>query len=105
MLEENTFEEDLPRYGALLNEIEESCNQLNGVIKDIKDKVKNGELTNHNNGLDILKIKVIIRFKIRRSNLFPSKKKFFFGIEQNLNFERKGGGIFSIDYLLNFKIA
>lgn len=51
--------EDLPKYGHLLTQIDESVTQISGIIEKLKEQVSMGPLKNHNDGLDILKIKVI----------------------------------------------
>ena len=52
--------EDIPKYGNFIREIDESLDQISGIVQKLNEQVLSGALKNHNDGLDILKIKVII---------------------------------------------
>ena len=51
---------DVPSYSHLLSQIEESADQIQTILTNIKDKISNGPLKNHKDGLDLLNVKVQI---------------------------------------------
>ena len=58
---------DVPKYDLLLREIDESVTNVNSLLTKLKDDLTDGELVNHKDGLDILKIKV---YKLLYENLY-----------------------------------
>lgn len=53
----SVFEEDLPKYGALLNDIDHELDQISEVVKKVDSSIDN-ELSNHKDGLDLFGLKV-----------------------------------------------
>jgi len=52
----SVFEEDLPKYGALLNDIEHELDQLSEVVKKVDSSIEN-ELSNHKDGVELFGLK------------------------------------------------
>ncbi|CAG5107427.1 Oidioi.mRNA.OKI2018_I69.chr1.g3315.t1.cds [Oikopleura dioica] len=52
----SVFEEDLPKYGALLNDIDHELDQISEVVKKVDSSIDN-ELSNHKDGLDLFGLK------------------------------------------------
>lgn len=55
----SVFEEDLPKYGALLNDIDHELDQITEVVKKVDSSIDN-ELSNHKDGLDLFGLKVCL---------------------------------------------
>ena len=55
----SVFEEDLPKYGALLNDIDHELDQISEVVKKVDSSIDN-ELSNHKDGLDLFGLKVCL---------------------------------------------
>ena len=53
----SVFEEDLPKYGALLNDIEHELEQISEVVKKVDSSIEN-ELSNHKDGIELFGLKV-----------------------------------------------
>jgi hypothetical protein len=55
----SVFEEDLPKYGALLNDIEHELENISEVVKKVDSSIEN-ELSNHKDGVELFGLKVTL---------------------------------------------